>query len=150
MAESQEDLKSLLIRVKEENAKADWKVSIQKPKRSWHLVPGLHGKWKGKRRKADRFYFLGLQSHCGCIHEIKRHLLLGRKAMTNIGSVLKTRDITLLTKVHIAKVKVFPVVMYQCERWTLKKCQRIDALKLWCRKGSWESLGLQGDQASPS
>ena len=149
MAEN-EEIKKLLMKVKEENEKVDLKVSIQKSKRSWHLVPGLHGKWKGKSRKGDRFYFLGLQSHCGCIHEIKRHLLLGRKAMTNIGSVSKIKDITLLTNVHIAKVKVSPVVMYQCERWTLKKCQRIDAFKLWCRKGSWESLGLQGDQASPS
>ena len=69
-----------------------------------------------------------------CSHEIKRHLLLGRKAMTNLDSVLKTRDITLLTKVHIVKAMGFPVVMYECESWTIKKaeCQRIDAFELWC------------------
>ena len=107
MAESQEDLKSLLMRVKEESEKADLKLNIQKSKRSWHLVPALPGKWKGKSGKGDRYYFLGFQNHCGCIHEIKRHLLLGRKAMTNIDTVLKNRDITLLTNVYIVKVKVF-------------------------------------------
>ena len=107
MAESQEDLKSLLMRVKEESEKADLKLNIQKSKRSWHLVPALPGKWKGKSGKGDRYYFLGFQNHCGCIHEIKRHLLLGRKAMTNIDTVLKNRDITLLTNVYIVEVKVF-------------------------------------------
>ena len=107
MAESEEELKSLLMRVKEESEKADLKLNIQKSKRSWHLVPALPGKWKGKSGKGDRYYFLGFQNHCGCIHEIKRHLLLGRKAMTNIDTVLKNRDITLLTNVYIVKVKVF-------------------------------------------
>ena len=95
------------MRVKEESEKADLKLNIQKSKRSWHLVPALPGKWKGKSGKGDRYYFLGFQNHCGCIHEIKRHLLLGRKAMTNIDTVLKNRDITLLTNVYIVKVKVF-------------------------------------------
>ena len=71
---------------------------------------------------------------CDCSHEIKRHFLLGRKAMTNLGSILKSRNITLLTKVHLFKAMVFPVVMYRCESWTIKKaeCQRIDAFELWC------------------
>ena len=81
-------------------------------------------------------YFLELQNHCGqyCSHEIKRHLLLRKKAMTNLDSILKSRDITLLTKVGLVKAMVFPVVMYGCERWTIKKaeCQRIDAFEVWC------------------
>ena len=87
-----------------------------------------------------------------CSHEIKRRLLLGRKVMTNLDSILKSRDITLPTKVRLVKAMVFPVVMYGCESWTVKKaeCQRIDAFELWC----WtrllrESLGLQGDPTSP-
>ena len=81
---------------------------------------------------SERFYFLGLQNHCG--HEIRRRLLLGRKAMTNLDNILKSRDITLPTKVHLVKAIVFPVVMYGCESWTIKKaeCQRIDAFELWC------------------
>ena len=81
------------------------------------------------------FSFLGLQNHCDddCCHEMKRHLLLGREAMTNLDSILKSRDITLPTKVHLVKA-IFPVVMYGCESWTLKKaeCRRIDAFELWC------------------
>ena len=87
-----------------------------------------------KRQKGgnNRFYFLGTPNHCR--HEIKRHLLLGRKAMTNLDSVLKSKDITLLTKVHIVKAMVFPIVMYECESWTIKKaeCRRIDAFELLC------------------
>ena len=88
-----------------------------------------------------------------CNHEIKRRLLLVRKVMTNLDSILKSRDITLPTKVHSVKAMVFPVVMYGCESWTIKKaeCQRIDAFELWCyRKLLRESLGLQGDPTSPS
>ena len=85
---------------------------------------------------SDRLYFLGLQNHCRwyCSHEIKRHLLLGRKAMTNLDSILKGRDIALLTKVHLVEAMVFPVVMYGCESWTINKVQhrRIDAFELWC------------------
>ena len=88
-----------------------------------------------------------------CSHEIKRRLLLGRKVMTNLDSILKSRDITLPTKVHLIKAMVFPVVTYECESWTIKKAehQRIDAFEL-CGVGedSWESLGLQGDPTSPS
>ena len=80
--------------------------------------------------------FLGSKNHCNgdCSHEIKRYLLLGRKALTNLDSILKSRDITLLTKVCIVKAMVFPVVMYRCESWTIKKaeCQKIDAFELWC------------------
>ena len=89
---------------------------------------------RGKSGSSDRFYFLGLQNHSGDYsHEIKRCLLFGRKAMTNLDSILKSRDITFLVKVHIVKAMVFPVVMYG-ESWTIKKAerQRIDALELWC------------------
>ena len=87
-----------------------------------------------------------------CSHEIKRSLLLRRKAMTNLDGVLKSRDITLLTRIHLVKAVVFPVVMSGCESWTKKKaeCQRIDAFELWCWRRLLRSLGLQGDQTSPS
>ena len=87
-----------------------------------------------------------------CSHEMKRHLLLGRKAMTNLDSILKSRDITLSTKVYLVKVMVFPVVMYGCEIWTIKKaeCQRIDAFELWCWRRLLRVLGMQGDQTSQS
>ena len=96
----------------------------------------MANRW-GKSESSDRFYFLGLQNSAqesNCSHEIKRRLLLGRKAMTNINSVLKSREITLLTKVHIVKGTVLLVVVWGCESWTIKKaeCQRIDAFKLWC------------------
>ena len=93
---------------------------------------------KGDSRSSDRFSFLGLQNHCRwcCSHEIRRYFLLGRKAIANRDSILKSRDITLPTKVCIVKAMVFPVVMYGCESWTIKKaeCWRIDAFKLWCWK----------------
>ena len=87
-----------------------------------------------------------------CSHEIKRHLLLGRNVMTNLDSIFKSRDITLPTKVPIVKAMVFPVVMYGCESWTIKKaeCQRIDAFELWCWRRLLRVLGLQGDQTSQS
>ena len=86
-----------------------------------------------------------------CSHEIKRRLLLGRKVMTNLDSIVKSRDITLPTKVCLVKAMVFLVVMYGCESWTVKKAerQRIDAFELWCRRKLLESLGLQGDSTSP-
>ena len=101
------------------------------------MASGIITSWQleGETMESVRLYFLGLQNHCRwCIHEIKRHLLLGRKAMTNLDSILKTRDIILLMKVHLVKALVFPVVMYGCESWTIKKveCQRIDAFELWC------------------
>ena len=87
-----------------------------------------------------------------CSHEIKRRLLLGRKVMTNLDSVLKSRDITLPTKVRLVKAMVFPLVMYGCESWTVKKaeCRRIDIFELWCWRRVLRVLGLQGDQTSPS
>ena len=87
-----------------------------------------------------------------CSHEIKRRLLLGRKVMTNLDSMLKSRDITLPTKIHLVKALIFPVVMYRCESWTIKKAkrQRIDAFELWCCKRLESPLGLQGDLTSPS
>ena len=91
----------------------------------------------GNNGKSDKLYFLGLQNHCcphvDCSHEVKRFLLLGRKAMTKLDSILKNRDITLITKVHLVKAMVFPIVMYGGESWTIKKaeCQRIDAFELW-------------------
>ena len=91
----------------------------------------MANRW-GNSGNSDRLYLFGLQNHCS--HEIKRRLLLGRRVMTNLDSILKSRDITLLTKVHLVKAMIFPVVMYGCESWTTKKadCQRIDASELWC------------------
>ena len=93
----------------------------------------MTNRW-GNNGNSDRLYFPGLQNHGDCSHEIKRLLLLGRKAMTNQDSLLKSRDIILPIKVHLVKAMVFPVVMYGCESWTVKKaeCQRTDAFELWC------------------
>jgi len=117
MAESKEALKSLLMKVKEESEKSALKLTG--PITSWQI--------DGKKMKivAD-FLFIGLQNHCStdCSHEIKRCLLPGRKAMINLDSVLKSRDIALLTKVCIVKAMVFPVVMYRCQRWTVKNAEQ--------------------------
>ena len=95
----------------------------------------MANRW-GNNGNSDRFNFRGskITADGDCSHEIKKHLLLGRKAMTNLDSILKSRDITLLAKVHLVKAIVFPVVMYGCESWTIKKAehQRIDAFELWC------------------
>ena len=100
------------------------------------------------------FIFLGskITADGDCSHEIKRHLLLGRKAMTNLDSILKSRDITLLTKGHLVKAMVFPIVMYGCESWTIKKTERrrIDAFELWCWRRLLRAPGLQRDQTSKS
>ena len=135
MAES-EELESFLMKVKEEREKVGLK-SIFRKLRSWHLVPTLHGKQIGKiAETVTDFIFLGsiITVDGDCSHEIKRYLLLGRKAMTNIHSILKSRDITLPTKVRLVKAMVFPVVTYGCESWTIKKAehQRIGAFELWC------------------
>ena len=101
---------------------------------------------KTMRTVTDFIFFTSKTTLDGdCSHEIKRRLLLGRKAMTNLDSLLKSRGITLPTKIHIIKAMVFPVVMYRCENWTIKKseCQRIYAFELWCWEDSWESLGRQ-------
>ena len=136
MAESEEELKNLLMKVKEESEKVGLKLIIQKtkimassPKSSWEI--------NGETvETVSDFSFLGskITADGDCSHEIKRRLLLGRKVMTNLDSILKSRDIALPTKVHLVKAMVFPVVMYGCESWTVNKaeCRRIDAFELWC------------------
>ena len=135
MAESEEELKRLLMKVKEESKKTSLKLNIQKTK---IIAPSAITSWKIDGEKmgtlAD-FIFLGskITVDSDCSYEIKRCLLIGRKAMTNLDSILKSRDITLLTKVCIVKATVFPVVMYGCESWTIKKaeCLRIVGFELW-------------------
>ena len=124
------------MKVKEESEKADLKLNIQKTK---IMASGPIMSWRIDGETMETvtdFIFLGskITADGDCNHEIKRHLLLGRKAMTNLDSVLKSRAITLPTKVHIIKAIIFLVVMYRCESWTIKKaeCQRINAFKLWC------------------
>ena len=131
MAESEEELKSLLMKVKEESENVDLKLSIQKTK---IMACGPITSWQidGKTMETMRdFIFLGskITADGDCSHEIKRRLLLGRKVMTNLDGILKSRDITLPTKVRLVKAMVFPVVMYGCESWTINKAehQRIDA-----------------------
>ena len=136
MAESAEELKSLLTKVKVESKKVGLKLNIQKTKiMASGPITSLQTGGKTMETVSD-FLFLGSQitADGDCSHEIKRHLLLGRKPMTNLDSILKSRDITLPTKVRLVKAMVFPVVMYGCESWTVKKaeCQRIDAFELWC------------------
>ena len=135
MAE-REELKSLLMRVKEERVKTGLKLNIQKTFRSWHPVPSLHVNRRGESGAVTDFIFLDskITADGDCSHEIIRLFLLGRKAMINLDSVLKSRDIILPTKVCLVKAIVFPVVRYGYESWTIKKaeCQRIDAFELWC------------------
>ena len=135
MAES-EELKSLLMKVKEESEKAGLKLSIQKTKiiastpiTSWQIV--------GETIETGTDFILGgskITADGDCSHDFKTHLLLGIKVMTNLDSILKSRDIILPTKVHLAKAMVFPVVMYGCESWIIKKAEgwRIDAFEVWC------------------
>ena len=125
MAESEEQLKRLLMTVKEESEKVGLKLNIQKTK---IMASGPITSWQidGETRETVRdFIFMGskITADGDCSHEIKRHLLLGRKVMTNLDSILKSRDITLPTKVCLVKAKVFPVVMYECESWTVKKAE---------------------------
>ena len=133
MAEIEEELKSLVMKVQEESEKAGLKLSIQKTKIMASALWLIDGE---KMETVTDFIFLGskITVDGDCSHKIKRCLLLGRKAVTNLNSALKSRDITLLTKVHIARAMVFPAVIYGCESWTIKKaeCQRIDAFELWC------------------
>ena len=124
-AESEEELKSLLIKVKEESEKVGLKLNIPKTK---IMAPGPITSWEIDGETVETvsdFIFLGLQITADgeCSHEIKRHLLLGRKVMTNLDSILKSRDITLSTKVRLVKAMVFPVVMYGCESWTINKAE---------------------------
>ena len=135
MAESEEELKSLLMKAKE-SEKVGLKLNIQKTK---IMASGPITSWQIGGETVETvsdFMFWGskITADGDCSHEIKRHLLLGRKVMTNLDSILKSRDITLLAKVHPVKAMGFPVVMYGCESWTVKKaeCRRIDAFELWC------------------
>ena len=136
MAESEEELKSLLMKVKEESEKVGLKLNIQKTK---IMASGIITSWEidGKTVETVSGFILGgskITADGDCSHEIKRRSLLGRKVITNLDSILKSRDITLPIKVHLVKAIVFPVVMYGCESWTKKKAehQRIDAFELWC------------------
>ena len=139
------------MKVKEESEKAGLKLNIQKTK---IMTSGPITSWEIDGETVTEFISLGSKiiADGDWSHEIKRCLLPGRKAMTNLDSMLKSRAITLLTRVHIVKAMVFPVVMYGCEIWTTKKAehQRIDAFELYVGEDSWESLGLQGDQTSES
>ena len=135
MAESAE-LKSLLMKVKEESEKAGLKLNIQKTK---IMASGPIASWEidGETVETVTDFILGgskITADGDYSHKIKRHLLLGRKAMTNLGSILKSRDLTLPKQVSLVKTMVFPVVMYECENWTIKKAerQRIDVFELWC------------------
>ena len=133
MLESEVELKSLLMKVKEESEKAVLKLNIQKMK---IMSSSPITSWQIDGETMTDFIFLGskITADGDCSHEIKRHLLLGRKTVTNLDSILKSREISLLTKVHLVKAMVFPVFMDGCESWTIKKaeCQRIDAFELWC------------------
>ena len=136
LAESEEELKSPLMKGKEESEKVGLKVNIQKTK---IMASGPITSWQIDGETVETvtdFFILGskITADGDCSHEIKRCLLLGRKAMTNLDSIFKSRDITLPTKVHLGKAKVFLVVTYGCESWTIKKAERlrIDAFELWC------------------
>ena len=136
MAEREEEIKSLLIKVKDKSEKVGLKLNIQKTK---IMASGPISSWQidAETVETETDFILGgskITADGDCCHEIKRRLLLGRKAMTNLDSIFKSREITLPTKVHLVKVMVFPVVMYGCESWTIKKaeCRRIDAFELRC------------------
>ena len=151
LSENEEELKSLLMKVREESEKVGLKLNIQKSK---IMVFSPITSWQVDGETMTDFIFLGskITADGDCSPEIKRCLLFGRKTMTNLDSILKSINITLLTKVHIVKAMVFPVVMYGCECWTIKKaeCQRIDTLNCGIGEDSLKSLGLQEDPTSPS
>ena len=132
MAESEEELKSLLMKIKEESEKVGLKLNIQKTK---IMASGPITSWQIDGERVSDFFWGGskITADGDCSHEIKRRLLLGRKVMTNLDSIFKSREITLPTKVRLVKAMVFPVVMYGCEDWTVKKAEcQIDAFELWC------------------
>ena len=136
MAESKEELKSLLMKVKEESEKAGLKLNIQKTK----IMASIPITWQIDGEKVETvtdFVFFGskITAEDNCSHKIKRCLLLGRKAMTNPESILKSRDITLLTKVHIVKGIVFPIVMYGCENWTIRRLSAKELMLSNCGAG---------------
>ena len=135
MAESEEELKSLLMKVKEESEKVSLKLNIQKTK----MASGPITSWEidGETVETVSYFILGgskITADGDCSHEIKRYILLGRKVMTNLDSIFKSKDITLPTQVRLVKAMVFPVAMYGCENWNIKKAEhrRIDAFELWC------------------
>ena len=154
MAESEEELQRLLKKVKQKSENVGLKFNIQKTK---IMASGPITSWEidGETAKSVSDFIFGgskITAAGDCSHEIKRCLLFGRKVMTNLYSILKGRDITLPTKVCLVKTMVFPVVIYGCESWTVKKAERrrIDAFQLWCwRRLLRESLGLQRDPTSP-
>ena len=153
MAESEEELKSLLMKVKEESEKVGLKLNIQKMK---IMASGPITSWEIDGETVEtvsNWIFLGskITADGDCSHEIKRRCLLGRKVMTNLDSIFKSRDITLPTKVHLVKATVFPVVMYGCEIGLWRKLSTEELMLLNCGVGedSWESLGLQRDPTSP-
>ena len=136
MAECKEELKSLLMKVKEESEKVGLNLNIQKTK---IVASGPITPWQidGETVETVSDFILGgsrITTDGDCSHEVKRRLVLGRKVVTNLDSIIKSRDITFPTKVHLVKAMVFPVVMYGCESWTIKKdeCRRIDTFELWC------------------
>ena len=140
MAKNKKELKSLLMKMKEESENVGLKLNIQKTK---IMASGPITSWQIDGETVETvadFIFLGskITADGDCSHEIKRRLLLGRKVMTNLDNILKSRDITLSTKVRLVKAMVFPVVIYGCESWTTKKAERrrIDAFELWCWKDS--------------
>ena len=154
MEESEEELKSLLMKVKEESEKVGLKLNIQKTK---IMASGPITSWQIDGETVETvadFIFGGskITADGDCSHEIKRHFLLGRKVMTNLDNILKSRDITLPTKVHPVKAVVSSVVMYGCKSWTIKKAEHKELMLLNRGVGedSRESLGLQGDETSPS
>ena len=154
MAESEEKLKNLLMKVKEESEKAGLKINIQKTK---IMASGPITSWQidGETMETVRaFPFLGskITAAGNCSHEIKTCLLLGRKVMTKLDSILKSRDITLPTKVHLVKAVVIPVVMYGCESWTVMKAEhrKIDAFELWCWRRLLRVPWTERDPTSPS
>ena len=140
MAESEEKLKNLLMKVKVESEKVGLKLNIQKTK---IMASGPITSWEIDGETVSDFIFGGskITADGDCSQEIKRRLLLGRKVMTNLDSIFKSRDITLPTKVRLVKAMVFPVVMYGCESWTVKKAEhrRIDAFEVWCWRRLFES-----------
>ena len=154
MAESEEELKHLLMKMKEVSEKVALKLNMQKTK---IVASSSITSWQTDGETVEtvaNFIFLGsrITADGDCRHEIKRRLLLGQKVMTNLDSILKSRDISLPTEVCLVKAMVLPVVMYACEGWTVKKaeCRKIDDLNYGVGENSWESLGLQGDPTSPS
>ena len=155
MAECEEELKSLLMKLKEESEKVGLKLNIQKTK---IMASGPITSWEIDLETMETVtdFILGVSKITAdddCSHEIKRCLLLGRKALINLDSILKSREITLLTKVCLVKAMVFPVITYGCESWTIKKAehQKIDAFELWCWKRllrvPWTAVNPKGNQS---